>query len=94
MKNILLIIFAVSAAGISIPLYFLAMMGVGMSPGRPHLALAEAFLLWTPPCICIISSIYLIIIQKTKKWCYFLSVPLIIFSVLESLWTLAILLEG
>jgi hypothetical protein len=86
---------ALIAFACSTPLYFLAVMGVGMSPGKPHLGLPLACLLWTPPVLCISSSVSALTIQRpARAWCWLLAVPLSLLSVLEAVWTLLILLEG
>ena len=86
---------AILAAGLSIPLYLIALIGVGMSPSSPHLGFGWACLLWTPAVACLASSIALLRIQRPARlWRWLLTVPLMLLSSVEAVWTLLILLEG
>jgi len=90
-----LLAFSVIMGAVSLPLYFLAMMGVGMSPAQPHLGLPLACLLWSPPVLCSAAAIKALAMQRpAPRWCWFLSVPLLLLSALEIVWTLLVLLEG
>ena len=91
----MLVAVALITFAISIPLYFLAVMGAGLSPAQPHLGLPLACLLWTPPVLCIASSVGILTLQRpARRWHWFLTVTLSFLSALEMVWTLLLLLEG
>jgi len=93
--RVLFLVFAVISFAASLPLYFLVMIGVGMSPGKPHLGLPLACLLWAPALLCLVLSTGCLVVQKPRRiWCWVLAVPLIVCSAIEVVWTLLILLEG
>lgn len=93
--NIGLAAAAILAAALSIPLYLVALIGVGMSPSRPHLGFGWACLLWTPSVACFAACIGLLRIQRPARlWMWILTVPLMLLSAIEAVWTLLILLEG
>lgn len=86
---------AILAAGLSIPLYLVAFIGVGMSPSSPHLGFGWACLLWTAPVACLALSVALLRVQGLARlWRWLLTVPLMLLSAAELVWTLLILLEG
>ncbi|MFA7158109.1 MAG: hypothetical protein WC299_02315 [Kiritimatiellia bacterium] len=94
-QNVLLLITAVIAAGISIPLYFVAMIGVGMSPGNPHVQVYEACLLLAPPIVCVASSVLFLRAQwPSIMWRWLLTAPLLVLSGAESIWILIIISKG
>ena len=94
-QTILLTSAAVCAAGLSIPLYLVALIGVGMSPSKPHLGVPWACILWTPPVIAIAASVALVRAQHpTRLWRWFLGGLVMLLSGVEAVWTLLILLEG
>jgi hypothetical protein len=84
---------AVLAAGLSVPLYYVTMMGLGMSPTRPRVDLSWACLLWSAPLMCIGASVGVLLIQRPIRiWHWCVVVPLILISGAEALWTLSIVL--
>jgi hypothetical protein len=92
---ICLLLFATTAVCLSFPLYVVAIIGVGMSPSQPHLGLPTACLLWTPAFSCVVASIIALRIQRPVRiWHWIWTVPLLVVSVAEGVWTLLILLRG
>ena len=93
--TICLLLIATTAGCLSIPLYVVAVIGVGMSPSQPHLGLPTACLLWTPPFLCVVASVVALCIQRpVRVWSWIWTVPLLAVSVTESVWTFLILLKG
>lgn len=92
---VFLLLIATTAVCLSIPLYVVAIIGVGMSPSNPHLGWPTACLLWTPPFFCVVASIVALRIQRpVRVWRWVWTAPLLAVSVAESVWTFRILLKG
>ena len=92
--NVLLASLSLMAIGLSIPFYFLTMLGLAMKSGRQCIDFSSACLLWTFPILCIVGLICILRIQKPVKWwLWFLTVPLMLLSGVEIVFTLWFFLE-
>ena len=93
--SVVLTAIAIAVAGLSIPLYLVAMIGVGMSPSNPHLGVSGISLLWTPPLICIVASVALGRIQgPVRLWRWIVTIPMVLLSTIEAIWALLMFLKG
>jgi len=93
--NILIVILALMASGLSLPLYFFTMLGLAMSDGgRSHINFLSACFLLAFPIVCIAAIIYILKIQKSVKWwLWVLTIPLMLLSGIEIVGTLWFLLN-
>ena len=93
MVSICLGVLAWLVAIASLPIYFIAMVGVGMSPAAPHMQLGEGLLLLVCPVAALVSCWIARQVREPRRmpWAFW---PVILLSIIEIGYALMIWSNG
>ena len=90
----ILVVTSCIAAGISLPVYFILLIGVGMSPAGPNLRTVDIILILIAPLIATASgSVALWAKPKAGVIVKSFMIPALILSALEFLYVMALLMD-